>query len=230
MIERITSRVWGIVRGNTRSGQISKESLAQHLPGDPVIVEAGAHIGVDTVEMARRWNNGFVHAFEPLPHLYTELQKRTRKLNNVATYPLALGDYDGKARFFVSSGASDASSSLLEPKEHLVDHGDVAFKQQIEVIVTTLDNWAARCDVSRIDLLWLDMQGFELSALKAARRLLPTVRAIHIEVFLKESYSNVPLYPEVRDWLAAQGFRVEREELPWPDSGNVLFVRDHRQE
>ena len=45
------------------------------------------------------------------------------------------------------------------------------------------------------------------------------------EVSLKEVHEGVPLYSEVRAWLEQQGFHVMREELPWPDTGNILFVR-----
>jgi len=44
-------------------------------------------------------------------------------------------------------------------------------------------------------------------------------------VNLKEMYEGVALYPEMRQWLEVQGFSVKREEIPWADSGNVLFVR-----
>lgn len=226
MLQRIARQLKQRVTGRSRLGEIDKGSFAPFLPGDPIIVEAGAHSGSDTIEMARFWPHGMIHAFEPMPELYRSLQARTRRKRNVTTYPLAVGDHDGTATFFVSSGASDASSSLLNPKDHLVDHTDVAFSRQIEVKVTTLDSWAAAYGIARVDFLWLDMQGFELRTLKAAPRLLATVRVIYTEVFLKESYSDVPLYPEVRAWLLEQGFRVEREELPWIDAGNVLFVRE----
>lgn len=228
MLQRISCRLKQLATGRSSIGEIAKTDLVPFLPHNPVIVEAGAHTGLDTLELARLWKKGSVHAFEPVPDLYRRLSIRTRGQRNVTTYPLALGAHDGTAKFFVSSGASDASSSLLEPKDHLVDHADVVFDQQIEVKVTTLDSWASTHGIEQVDFLWLDMQGFELSALQAAPRILPTVCAIYTEVFLKESYNKVPLYHEVRAWLTGQGFRVEREELPWPDAGNVLFVRDDR--
>ncbi|MFQ3664277.1 MAG: FkbM family methyltransferase [Chloroflexaceae bacterium] len=228
MLQRISSRLKQLAVRRSSVGEIPKVDFVPFLPDNPVIVEAGAHVGLDTLELARLWKKGTVHAFEPVPVLYRRLRSRTRWQRNVVTYPLALGAHDGLATFFVSSGASNASSSLMEPKEHLLDHPDVAFSQQIEVQVTTLDSWAAVHGIERVDFLWLDMQGFELSVLQAAPRILSKVCAIYTEVFLKESYLKVPLYQEVRAWLAEQGFRVEREVLPWIDAGNVLFVRENR--
>jgi 2-O-methyltransferase len=207
-------------------GVVGLEYIARFLPNNPIVVEAGAHRGYDTAAMSRYWPNGHVHAFEPVPDLFAMAVQRTASRRNVTCYPLALGMTVGTAKLHVSSGASDASSSLLAPKEHLDDHADVVFLQEIEVQATTLDAWAEANQITRVDFLWLDMQGYELAALRAAPRILRTVRAIYTEVYLKESYAGVPLYPEVRMYLRQQGFRVEREELPWVDAGNVLFVRE----
>lgn len=208
-----------------KKGEIPKSFIGKFLPKAPVIIEAGAHVGADTLEMSRLWPEGAIHAFEPVPDIFAKLSENTKGLRNVKLYPCALGAATGTAKIFVSGGRSDGSSSLLEPKEHLTEHPDVHFNSRIEIPVITLDDWSTKYGVSSADLLWLDMQGNELAAMKAGERILGTVRAIHIEVSLKEVYRGVPLYPEVRQWLEARGFKVVREELPWPDMGNVLFVR-----
>lgn len=207
-----------------RKGEIPKSFIRKFLPDAPVIIEAGAHVGIDTLEMSRVWPKGSIHAFEPVPDIFAKLAENTKGLRNVKLYPCALGAATGTARIFVSGGTSDGSSSLLEPKEHLTEHPEVHFNSRIEIPVMTLDDWSEKYGVRNADLLWLDMQGNELAAMKAGERILGTVRAIHIEVSLKEVYRGVPLYPEVRQWLEARGFKVVREELPWPDMGNVLFV------
>lgn len=207
------------------TGIIPKQLIQRYLPEGPVVIEAGAHIGVDTTEMSILWPNGVIYAFEPIPEIFGRLKANTRKMKNVHCFPLALSDTTGTLKMFVSSGTSDGSSSLLAPKEHLVEHPDVLFQTTTQVQSTTLDDWIAVYRVARVDFLWLDVQGAELSVLKASPRILRSVRAIYTEVSLKEVYEGVPLYPELRGWLEEQGFRVERQELPWPDMGNVLFVR-----
>ena len=70
------------------------------------------------------------------------------------------------------------------------------------------------------------MQGFELSMLKASKIILPTVRVIHTEVSMKETYKDVPQYSDLKQFLLSIGFNVTLEAIPsgW-DMGNVLFVR-----
>lgn len=206
-------------------GSIPKKYIKQYLPKAPVIVEAGAHIGFDTIEMSKVWPKGTIHAFEPVPDLFNQLASNTERLSNVRVYPLALSNQAGTAKIYVSSGASDGSSSLLPPKDHLLYHREVLFQEEVEIKVTTLDLWAEENGISQVDFLWLDMQGHELAALKACPRTLRTVQAIYLEVSFKELYAGSPLYPEVRQWLEGEGFRVGREEFPWSDQGNALFIR-----
>lgn len=218
----LMAREWA--RG-LRPGRISLHVIARILPSDPVIVEAGAHIGTDTASFARFWPAATIHAFEPVPTLFTQLEARTAQFPNVHRYQLAVGDYKGSSTLFLSEGASDGSSSLLPPKDVLHIHPDITFDHQLSVEATTLDQWADRLGLTQVDLLWLDLQGAELHALRGAIRLLTTVRAIHTEVNLVESYDDAVSYADLRTWLDQQGFIVVREDLPWSDGGNVLFTR-----
>lgn len=188
-------------------------------------MEAGAHIGIDTLEMAKIWPSGTIHAFEPIPQLFSQLETNASDKKNIKCYPLALSHTVGSSKMYVSSGSSDGSSSLLPPKEHLTEHPDVEFRSTIPVKNITLDVWAERHSITHVDFLWLDVQGHELSVLKAAQNILRTIRAIYTEVLLIESYEGGALYSELRSWLESYGFRIEREALPWPEGGNVLFVK-----
>jgi FkbM family methyltransferase len=210
-----------------RSGEIPKSYIKKFLPNDPIIVEAGAHIGKDTLEMAEMWPKGKIFAFEPVPSLHEQLLAKTRTANNVRCYSVALSDLTGSATLYVSSGESDGSSSLLVPQEHLEEHPNVKFIETVRVETITLDQWTVNEGIDHVDFLWLDLQGHELAVLAASPRVLSSARAVHTEVSLKQTYKGVPLYPEFRLWLENKGFEVVREALPWRDMGNVLLVRRH---
>jgi FkbM family methyltransferase len=204
---------------------IPKREIAPFLPADPVIVEAGAHNGSDTLEMARLWPRGQIHAFEPIPHVYRRLEARTAELRNVRTYQIALGAETGTASMWLSSGTGDASSSFLDPKKHLEVFPTIEFRETIEVPVTTLDDWSQSANVTRVDFMWLDLQGYEFAALQHAKRVLPTVSAIVLEVSIEELYADMPLWPEVQAWLQAQGFAIVHQILR-RTYGNALAVRE----
>jgi len=208
-----------------KEDKISKSILKKYLPVNPVIIDCGAHVGIDSIELYKILG-GEVHAFEPVDNIFTQLTKNTSAFSNIHCYKLALGDKNGSQFFYVSEGASDASSSLLEPKDHLLDHPNTTFNNKIEVQTLTLDEWAKIQAITKVDMLWLDMQGFELNLLKASPKILSTVQLIHTEVSLKETYKGVPLYKEYRSFLEGKGFKLALEAIPsgW-DMGNVLFAR-----
>jgi FkbM family methyltransferase len=210
----------------TRRERIAKRFIARFLPAAPVIVECGAHTGDDTVEMAHLWPAGSIYAFEPVPPLFAQLERRVAGFSNVHCYRHAISSDSGVQRMFISGGSSDASSSLLVPADHLESHPDLTFNHDINVSTTTFGEWARQAAVSVVDLFWLDMQGAEFPSMLASPDLICGARAIHTEVSMRETYKGVAQYAEVKAWMESRGFRVAAEAIPtgW-DMGNVLFVR-----
>ena len=221
----LTKQKWGILKPNDPHS-IPKYLLKKYLINKPIIIDCGAHIGSDSIELAKIFPKSEVYSFEPVPILYEKLQYLTRTYKNIKTFNCALSNTDGEADFYLSSGASDASSSLLEPNEHLETHPDVNFNEKIIVKTFKLDTWALNNNITKVDFLWLDMQGFELDMLKASTNIFPTVKLIHTEVSIKESYKNSVLYSEYKEWLFSKGFHVVLEAIPEnTDMGNVLFEK-----
>lgn len=208
-----------------RDYDISKQYLKALLPIDPIIVEAGAWDGNDTLEMGDIWPTGTIHTFEPVPSLNEILKERVKPFKNIHSYTYALSDKNGITQFYISSGTSTASSSLLAPKEHLEAHPTVYFNQIIDVETITLDAWAEKYNISRIDLLWLDIQGAELKVLKASPKILKTVKAIYTEVSEREFYEKNSRYNDIKEWAEKNDFALAWEGT-FPDyGGNVLFIK-----
>jgi FkbM family methyltransferase len=207
---------------------------AQYLPSNPVIVEAGAYDGKETCVLASYWPRGYIHSFEPVQELFKKVVSNTKHVSNISVYNLALGVHCGPAIFYLSVEPEDTehvsqSSSLYPPKEHL-NYSTSLFERTESVTVTTLDEWAEQQGVEKVDMLWLDMQGYELPALKASPKILSGVSVILTELEFVEAYMGQPLYKEVRAWLAEQGFVLVAGNFGFPKHpgtwfGDGLFVR-----
>ncbi|MGF1924716.1 MAG: FkbM family methyltransferase [Bacteroidia bacterium] len=205
---------------------ISKGSFRKYLPKNPVIIDCGAHIGADSIELSKIFPNAQIHSFEPVPGVFEQLSRGASSYKNIFRHQLALSNENKKSKMFVSSMGSDGSSSLLPPKTHLEDHPNVLFEEVIEINAKTLDTWAKENNITHVDLLWLDMQGFEYQALEASPKILATVKVIHTEVSIKETYEGVLMYSSFKKWLQEQGFEAVKEVIPeGTDMGNVVFVR-----
>ncbi|MFT3980985.1 MAG: FkbM family methyltransferase [Ferruginibacter sp.] len=204
---------------------IDKEFIHKFLPPNPLIIDCGAHVGTDSIELSRI-KGSRIYAFEAISEVYNKLVENTKGIQNIQCFNLALSNETGSSIMYVSGGESDGSSSLLKPKEHLIDHPEVLFKDTLQVSTITLDEWAKSNSIEKIDMLWLDMQGAEQMMLAVSSKILPTVKIIHTEVSTRETYEGVETYQEFKDFLGHKGFEVIAEAIPAGyDMGNVLFVR-----
>lgn len=212
------------------------ECVQKWLPQNPVIIDAGSYDGQDSILMAKWWPQGKIFAFEPVPQMFLKTRQNTASYANIACFPFALADVSEKKVLYISKTQDHiaASSSLLQPKEHLDFYPEILFPTQIEVEGVALDDWAEQQAIKHIDFLWLDMQGFELFVLKQSQ-LAARVSAIYTEVEFIEAYAGQYLYEDVCSWMQSQGFEMvgaDFVEPPKPNQiknrrfwGNCLFVR-----
>jgi len=206
--------------------------IKQYIPEKPIIVEAGAFDGHETQRMLAVWPEATIHTFEPIPAVFKKLEENTKHLANVHRYQMALSNTKGNSPLYVAEkpdrpGIPSQASSLRMPKERLL-HSPIQFPYTINVPTITLDDWAQQYAVPHVDLLWLDMQGYELNALTTAQNMLKQVSAIYTEVGFIENYAGQAQYPEVKAWLEDAGFVMiggDFPEQPTKFYGNALFVK-----
>ena len=207
-----------------------------YLPDNAIIIEAGAYDGGDTVYMSKFFSKSKIYAFEPVPKLYASLLHKTQYSERIFPFQYALGDKNETVKFYVSAFNTNpeepsASSSLLEPKEHLDYANYVVFNKTIDVEMLTLDSWAALNNVDHVDMLWLDMQGYELNMLKACPQILKTVKVIYTEVEFVEAYKDQYLYHDVVSYLCNLGFKILAQDFVPGEQGrwygNVLFINNN---
>ena len=200
--------------------------LSKYIPKNPTILEAGAHSGSDTIRMHYAFPLATIHSFEPEPHAYNKLLKKTYGYNNIRTYNIALGERDEIKKLHTSKDLLDASSSLLfQTAISKKIHPELILDQSLTVQVRTINSWVKDNNIKQIDFMWLDMQGNELSALKAAKNILNTVKCIYTEVLISPIYEGAPLYDEFKAWMEKEGFVATIEKDRYPEQVNILFVR-----
>jgi FkbM family methyltransferase len=130
-------------------------------PGD-VVVDAGANIGIYSRFLSRCVGaTGVVHAFEPSPENFKRLQSAVRKLANVRLSQAAVGECSGKAKLYLSDKLN-------------VDHRTYATggepRRFATIDIIALDDYVK--PGQRVDLLKVDIQGYEVHALRGANRVL----------------------------------------------------------
>jgi hypothetical protein len=77
-------------------------------------------------------------------------------------------------------------------------------------------------NINKVDLLWLDLQRKEPDVLLSSEKI-NLVKYIYTEVSIVSNYKNQKLYPELKEYLTDNNFKVIFEDIRWEDGGNVLF-------
>ena len=72
---------WGIVKP-VDPFSISKSLLKKYLPKNAIMIDCGAHVGSDSIELARIFPQSMVHSFEPVPAIFSQLKKNTQPMNH----------------------------------------------------------------------------------------------------------------------------------------------------
>jgi FkbM family methyltransferase len=136
--------------------------LKSILSAGAVVVDAGANIGVYSQFLSRCVGpTGVVHCFEPSPENFSHLQAATRKLANIRLSQAAVGECSGRSKLYLSDQLN-------------VDHRTYATegdsRRAVEVDIIALDDYFTVGQ--RVDLIKMDIQGYELHALRGANRVL----------------------------------------------------------
>jgi FkbM family methyltransferase len=216
------------------------EEIARYLDDRAPLVffEVGACEGEDTIKLKRRFPNASIYAFEPLPDNFTKMQKHLEEygVSDVALFQLALSDRAGTTEFYVSSGHPDniprtpdwdygnKSSSLLPPKEHTIVVPWVKFDRTIHVETIRLDSFCCERFISRIDLVYLDVQGAEFLVLRGAGEYIKNISAIWMEVAAIELYEGQALKDDLERFMHDNGFVCIKDAVN-ETAGDRLYVR-----
>ena len=152
--------------------------LRRLIPADAVVLDIGAHAGQFAKLFARLAPRGRVYAFEPSPYALSilRLAVRTSGLKNIIIEPLGLSDTPGAARLTTPiKRRGDVGFGLA----HLGDADRPGAHVEHEVRLTTLDQ--ACGGLERLDFIKIDIEGWELSALRGGaatlERFRPTIFA-----------------------------------------------------
>jgi len=195
---------------------------------DDVILEAGGFDGGDTIHLAKIVPHGKIISFEPNPTRFEELVEKTKGIWNVETYPLALGERNEMIPFYLCHGttnnpAFDGASSILPASKVMKKNYE---GPTINVPCVILDDWCRNHAISKIDFMWLDLEGYELQMLKSSPRILSTVKAIYVETNFFEFRKGMTMYPALRSFLEKKGFRMLSHGYYKGFQGNAIFVRN----
>ena len=189
------------------------------------------HIGANIGEEAQAYHENGVEKvvwFEGNPELYDKLNANISKYPGQIAYNGCIGDYDGDAILHISNNGSQ-SSSVLELGTHKIAHPEVHYVKDLPVKMNRIDTlfpWGMEGSLSGCDFLNIDLQGFELPALKGMSNLLYKFKYAYLEVNKDHLYKGCALIGEIDDYM--KDFRFKRVETKWSGNsgwGDALYIK-----
>jgi FkbM family methyltransferase len=159
-------------------------------------------------------NYGFnsIYAFEPLPKMIFRIEENIKinELNNlIKIIPFALGDANKKITIFEKHNNIGGSSILNNQN----------FSQSLEVNMITLNQFVDNYSLSHIDVLKIDVEGYE------DRVLMPFFRSNNILIYPKliiiEHSSSNDWNENVIEWMLNNGYSQE-----FRTRGNTILKLD----
>jgi FkbM family methyltransferase len=127
-----------------------------------VVVDVGANIGIYSEFLSRCVGpTGLVHSFEPSPDNFKRLYAATHNLSNVRLSQAAVGERSGESKLYISDKLN---------VDHRAYTADGDSRRAISTEMVALDDYFK--PGQRVDLIKMDIQGYELHALRGAKRVL----------------------------------------------------------
>lgn len=166
------------------------------LPEAQIIFDVGANHGDFALAASVCFPHARVFLFEPLPVLRPVLEAQTaRSAGRWSFHPIALGASQGLLPLYVDP-ANDTIGSLAGFSDsYNTMHEQSAGGRNmamVEVPIESLDNFCQRAGIRHIDLIKIDVEGFEFAVLDGSHEMLSNTKAIIIELSLVRKAEGKP--------------------------------------
>ena len=208
-----------------------------------VIFDVGANHGDFSQSASTCFPQSRIWLFEPMPALRPVLEERaSRHGGRWNVQPLALGSQAARLPLHVDAANDTIGSFVGFDPAYRELNPDASAARLIEVPVETLDGFCKRENITHIDLMKIDVEGFEFDVLDGGCEMLARTSALIIEVSLVRTAGGSPKpLLKMIERLTLAGFYIVglipllntdgNDGEPWrPMEYNVLARRSARED
>jgi FkbM family methyltransferase len=202
------------------NNQELKDYMTKHGVKISGVIHVGAHFGQENSTYVELGINKRIF-FEPLETNFINLQSYVDK--EAILIKKALGNEKKLIEMFVENNNNKMSSSILEPLLHKTQFPNIVFETTETVEMDRLDDMDL--DLTDINMMNIDVQGYELEVLKGSVNTLKQIDYIILEINSVELYKNCPMFDDINNFLIGHGFECIDQFWWGGNFGEGFFVK-----
>ncbi|MBZ0096705.1 MAG: FkbM family methyltransferase [Sulfuricella sp.] len=189
-----------------------------------IVFDVGVNIGVTALKFAKKVGvDGLVIGFEPDKLNYSKFLRNAalNEFTNIEVYNDGLSDH-AESVLLCSPNPSNRGENRVTPKDF--------FKSDTmsPVALVTLDEFMKKLDLDRLDLIKIDVEGYEIKVIKGARE---TIRQHHPRIFMELDdrllRDHGGAANELLEVLEGLGYRIQNAETLENMSSNENYNGCH---
>lgn len=158
-------------------------------------VDIGANIGNHSIEFSKYFSR--VICFEPNPRTFDILSANTKRLTNIVIHNFGCASSFENIKFTEDFNNIGGSSGVIT---------NIKGSNEIEILVKPLDDLFD--DLSNVELIKIDVEGMEYSALKGAEKVISKFHPVICLEQHEAEFHSKHNETEALDWLRSKGYRV----------------------
>ena len=162
---------------------------------DPVFVDIGANVGHHAIFMSNYGKKVF--AFEPYDNVRNKLEQKIQqnKIVNIEVIPYGLGVENCESDFYAPKEGNTGTGSFI--KSHAIDNNKLYKKLKI----INGDSYFNENRISKLDLIKIDVEGYEKFVLKGLQKTICSFRPIILMEFSETTMHSFESLDELRQCL-----------------------------
>lgn len=168
-----------------------------------VIFDIGSNVGYTVIDYYKFFDDATIYAFEPITETFSTLMEKVSGIRNVSVHQLAFGAIEGEIEVWLRH---NSQLNSLNPQINLSDNSPNLVKEIVKI--STLDSFAILNKVEKIDLLKIDVEGFEIEVLQGATKLFEEnkIHFIYIETSFNQFDKVHTYFGKIENFLSNYNF------------------------
>jgi len=199
-----------------------------------VIFDIGSLHCLESVEFSNRFSKAKVYAFEANKTSYEVCLENTKDIDRITVTNKCINDYDGTCKFYPINPEKTVTTwfdgnrgaSSMFKANGAVDHIEKYVQDEVDMECIKLESFCKENGIEKVDIIWMDLQGAELLALKGLGSILDTVQVIQTELEINPMYENQCLFNDVDAFLIEKGFYRVTGDTGAQFGADFIYVRN----